>query len=515
MHLRTLGQLQITGVKFHREKPLLLVAYLAIEGKKPRRHLAELFWPEASDPMNSLAVALTKLRKLGVIYANEQEAGTEVQCDAQNLLQSIQNHDFTDLKNLYQGAFMEGATLTDLGEELEEWVFSTRERIALAVRSAYLDCAEQDSSKGNLKEAARWAELAYKPAGAPPAEVQDLMRLHRLLVAGQHPLASKVAEEAADYGVQLQTVGGMRENCIKQAIQFLDQGLPQKVLEVLKDLPADEEVTLLRTKALERSGNYREAMRMFNTLPENPEHLGLKSALYWRLGQPEKAKAAAEEALLASAEARAEGLSTLGRLENSAGNYKSAESYFRRSAALCSTLPDQDRWIGALNNLAMVRVQLGGEIENAFSEVLSVASNNARQYARALINYGWFYDNAGKFTEALENYQQAAQLASEIGSLDTALRAWNNVGKIHHEQNNKSQAKLAYEQALAFARKAGEVLSAAFVLANISELEDSPVALEEAILLLEQAGHTEWANDYKETLKAFMERSGATSDNQS
>lgn len=515
MHLRTLGQLQITGVKFHREKPLLLVAYLAIEGKKPRRHLAELFWPEASDPMNSLAVALTKLRKLGVIYANEQEAGTEVQCDAQNLLKSIQNHDLTDLKNLYPGAFMEGATLTDLGEELEEWVFSTRERIALAVRSAYLDCAEQDSSKGNLKEAARWAELAYKPAGAPPAEVQDLMRLHRLLVAGQHPLASKVAEEAADYGVQLQTVGGMRENCIKQAIQFLDQGLPQKVLEVLKDLPADEEVTLLRTKALERSGNYREAMRMFNTLPENPEHLGLKSALYWRLGQPEKAKAAAEEALLMGGESRAEALNTLGNLASSAGDYETAEKYFRRSSALWSTLPDRDRWIGVLSNLAVTQVLQGQDVTHAFSEVLVVAHNNARQYARVLMNYGWANESIGNFNEAIKNFTESAHLATEIGNLSTAMRAWNNLGKVYHEQNNKQQARFAYEQSLSFARKAGEVLSAAFVLANISELEDSPVALEEAILLLEQAGHTEWANDYKETLKAFMERSGATSDNQS
>ncbi|WP_034343290.1 tetratricopeptide repeat protein [Deinococcus misasensis] len=515
MHLRTLGQLQITGVKFHREKPLLLVAYLAIEGKKPRRHLAELFWPEASDPMNSLAVALTKLRKLGVIYANEQEAGTEVQCDAQNLLKSIQNHDLTDLKNLYPGAFMEGATLTDLGEELEEWVFSTRERIALAVRSAYLDCAEQDSSKGNLKEAARWAELAYKPAGAPPPEVQDLMRLHRLLVAGQHPLASKVAEEAADYGVQLQTVGGMRENCIKQAIQFLDQGLPQKVLEVLKDLPADEEITLLRTKALERSGNYREAMRMFNTLPENPEHLGLKSALYWRLGQPEKAKAAAEEALLMGGESRAEALNTLGHLASSAGDYATAEKYFRRSSALWSTLPDRDRWIGALNNLAVSLVLQGQDVSIAFTEVLAAAHGNSRQYARVLMNYGWAHESTGNFTEAIKNFTESAHLAAEIGSLNTALRAWNNLGKVYHEQHDRQKAKFAYEQALSFARKAGEVLSAAFVLANISELEDSPVALEEAILLLEQAGHTEWANDYRETLKAFMERSGATSDNQS
>ncbi|GEM49955.1 tetratricopeptide repeat protein [Deinococcus cellulosilyticus] len=513
MHLRTLGKLQITGVKFHREKPLLLVAYLAIEGKKPRRHLAELFWPEASDPMNSLAVALTKLRKLGVIYANEHEAGTEVQCDAQELLRFLSQHDFAAARALYQGAFMDGATLTDLGEELEEWVFSTRERLAVAIRSAFLECAEQESSRGNLKEAAKWAEMAYKPVGAPPAEVQDLMRLHRLLLGGQNPLAAKVAEEASDYGVQLQTVGSMRETSVQQAIGFLEQGLPQKVLEVLKDLPADEEITLLRTKALERSGNYREAMRMFNTLPDNPEHLGLKSSLFWRLGQPEKARNAAEEALMSGSEARAEGLNTLGHLASSSGDYETAEKYFRRSSALWSTLPDRDRSIGVMSNLAVTQVLLGQDINQSFAEVLAVAEGNARQYARVLLNFGWVKEKAGLLDEALQSFQQSADLASEIQSLDTALRAWNNLGKIYHEQGNKTQAKLAYDNALRFARKAGEVLSAAFVLANISELEDSPVALEEAILLLEQAGHTEWANDYRDTLKAFMERSGAINEN--
>ena len=129
------------------------------------------------------------------------------------------------------------------------------------------------------------------------------------------------------------------------------------------------------------------------------------------------------------------------------------------------------------------------------------------------MNYGWVHDNAGHPEEAIQNFTEAAHLASEIGSLNTALRAWNNLGKVYHEQGNKAQAKFAYEQALQFARKAGEVLSAAFVLGNISELEDSPEAIEEAILLLDQAGHTDWANKYRDTLKAFMERSGAVREN--
>lgn len=69
MRLRTLGGLELSGSNFRKGaiKPLLLLAYLALEGPKPRRYLAELIWPEAADPMNSLKVVLHKLRGLGVI----------------------------------------------------------------------------------------------------------------------------------------------------------------------------------------------------------------------------------------------------------------------------------------------------------------------------------------------------------------------------------------------------------------------------------------------------------------
>ncbi len=80
--LHTLGGLRLAGSNFGREKPLLLLAYLALEGPKPRRFLAELFWPEAADPLNSLAVALAKLRKLGVAYSDESRAWVDFECDA-------------------------------------------------------------------------------------------------------------------------------------------------------------------------------------------------------------------------------------------------------------------------------------------------------------------------------------------------------------------------------------------------------------------------------------------------
>ena len=62
--LRTFGGLALEDADFKRSKPLLLLTYLSLEGKKERQFLAELFWPEAMHPLTSLSVALSQLRKV-------------------------------------------------------------------------------------------------------------------------------------------------------------------------------------------------------------------------------------------------------------------------------------------------------------------------------------------------------------------------------------------------------------------------------------------------------------------
>ena len=50
MQLVTLGSLAWPGVSLTRPKPLLLLAYLALEEPQSRRDLAHLFWPKSADP---------------------------------------------------------------------------------------------------------------------------------------------------------------------------------------------------------------------------------------------------------------------------------------------------------------------------------------------------------------------------------------------------------------------------------------------------------------------------------
>ena len=123
MLLRTLGELSLEGSDFSRPKPLLLLAYLALEGPKPRRYLAELFFMDTKDPFNGLSQALKLLRKNvpGAVEADTQKAWTTLECDAAKLLNLADKRQFSECTKLYQGAFAETST-SPLDSELEEWV---------------------------------------------------------------------------------------------------------------------------------------------------------------------------------------------------------------------------------------------------------------------------------------------------------------------------------------------------------------------------------------------------------
>ncbi len=66
MRLRTLGELRLEGGSFSRSKPLLPLAYLALEGAKERRYVAKFFWMGAANPRRSLNTALHQLGSRGI-----------------------------------------------------------------------------------------------------------------------------------------------------------------------------------------------------------------------------------------------------------------------------------------------------------------------------------------------------------------------------------------------------------------------------------------------------------------
>ena len=203
MLLCTLGKLELQQTNFSRPKPLLLLCYLALEGPQERRHMAELFWPEASDHMKSLGVALAQLRRDApeAIEANSMQLRALVNTDIKILETAIAQEDIENAKKLYKGAFLEGFYLSNCSAELEEWVYAQRERLAYLTHQAILKFAEKKASEGEHIIAVKYTELAYNLAGAPNLEVEDLERCYNLLSASDSPELHKIRKELQEYGI--------------------------------------------------------------------------------------------------------------------------------------------------------------------------------------------------------------------------------------------------------------------------------------------------------------------------
>jgi predicted ATPase/Tfp pilus assembly protein PilF len=206
--LHTLGKLELADTPFPRTKLLLFLSYLAFEGAQDRRFVAELFWSDKNDPLNSLSAALSQLRKHvpGVIEANPSQVWTSVKCDATLFLKAIETGSYEEALKLYQGAFLQGVSLPDWSAALEEWVYGTREALAEQALEAMLGLAEAKAAQGSLAEAAQLAEHAYKLPSAPPMSVETLGRVHTLLSTSQSPQANVVAKEAEELGMTLAPV---------------------------------------------------------------------------------------------------------------------------------------------------------------------------------------------------------------------------------------------------------------------------------------------------------------------
>ncbi len=204
IHLKALGGLRLDSVQFTQPKPLLLLTYLAVEGGQQRKHLAELFW-QAGDRMKSLGVALVRLRQ-GLSHGIESDgkkAWATVPSDVKELLEALDKNQWQKADELYTGAFLEGVMLEPGNNELEEWVYSTREYLAERVQHALLNLAEDAARNQDFAKAGELAERAYKLPGLAGTDLTNLKRLYALLCASDSLRAPDIRKEAEGYGVTL------------------------------------------------------------------------------------------------------------------------------------------------------------------------------------------------------------------------------------------------------------------------------------------------------------------------
>jgi tetratricopeptide (TPR) repeat protein len=791
--IRTLGKLELSGLPFNQTRSLMLVAYLALEGPKPRRFLAELFWPDGNDSLNSLSVSLSKLRRLGVADADEARAWATVPGDLEQLRSALASGDMGAALELYSGGFLERVASRDLGPELEEWVLSTRENLARDVREALLAAAERCAAQGNFEQAGTLAAQASGLPHAPLLEAGELIRAHTLLLAAQHPAAQALEREAHELGLSVTTDhndarGQLRQNfvgretelarlrslapgawvwlrgnagmgktallqelaartgwtylparsglpyatlepllgqieggegsalrrlagskytlllddwsssdpesqalllrlralkpecrvvlagrgdpplptehlidlhpinetalsaypgafqatggsphligawlrgqplcgaleqrlaslseasrqtyfvlalldkadfrLIRQALSLdaeataevieqlmssglidasgrvyaqatarehlaahplleadlslrlarcgpegqaytlfrraralwqdsdldlartaylhaatetLRRGFPRQAADILTDAPASPAVTLLRAQALERAGSYKDAMAELDGSPETLDVIALKGTLYWRLGKPDEARAAATRALSGEMVHRAQALNTLGYVSFSEGNYREAEELFQKSSGIWLALGNNEMRFGAMSNRALSILERGGDAEGAYLEVLKIIGGHSSLRATCILNLGICYERKGKSAKAEEAFKQSIKIAEDAGVDMHLIHSLNSLGTLFHTNNRLSEARVCYERALKLARESGERFLLGLVLSNLAELTEDVGAWEESLLLLKDAGHDAMHDRVKADLDRFRAVSG-------
>ena len=204
MHLRTLGGLELVGARVARRKPLLLCAYLALEGPQERRHLAHLFWPSTSDPAANLRVALSQLRSVDPRLARQDGAcvWTDAVTDAQQIVADLERGVAERVEGV-RGRFLDGVDGSDLGPELESWVVDTRAFISSRLHRGLVTLAERRLARGEHEHALDMLERALAVTALDELDPDDLPRLHTLLCTCASPHADRIAALAHEYGVAL------------------------------------------------------------------------------------------------------------------------------------------------------------------------------------------------------------------------------------------------------------------------------------------------------------------------
>jgi len=205
--LRCLGGLDVDGAAFARRKPMLLLAYLALEGPQPRARLARLFWPDASDPRNRLSVALHRIERdlPAVVHAGTELVEARIATDVASLRDALSTGDVERARQLYRGAFLAGVVVPNVSPELEAWTVEVAEELADLLRDRLLREGTTAALQRRYERAAKHAETAMQVSGARAPEPELLAQWHALALAGGSDVAVRLRREADELGLTVAT----------------------------------------------------------------------------------------------------------------------------------------------------------------------------------------------------------------------------------------------------------------------------------------------------------------------
>jgi len=132
------------------------------------------------------------------------------------------------------------------------------------------------------------------------------------------------------------------------------------------------------------------------------------------------------------------------------------------------------------------------DVINCSEKILQLAKNSQDIEGRsweavAHNNIGEIFRAQGKYSEALERYEKALQIAERIENLGGKAIYLNNIGMIYKTQGNYPEALERYEKALQIADQTGDLSGKAIYLNNIGLIYKTQGNYPEALKRLEKA----------------------------
>ncbi len=278
MRLLTLGRLGLSGAAFTRPKPLMLLAYLALEGPQAREQLVEVFFGGEAGGAASLRTTLRRLRQAvpDVLRTDRDVVATSIACDAAEFQLLLGSGELARGTAAYAGAFMLGVGLPEWTVELEGWLYRTRERLADQQRRALLDLALLDAQRAEFSAAADAAARAVELPEATEPTVEQLRVSLLLLAAGPLAPPPPLLALARREGLPLPTVGEARAELLdgrwrrgeaaslpNYGTSFVGRGEERAVLLRTLAMPDVRLVTLVGPGGIGKTRLAREAARVF------------------------------------------------------------------------------------------------------------------------------------------------------------------------------------------------------------------------------------------------------------
>jgi tetratricopeptide (TPR) repeat protein len=176
------------------------------------------------------------------------------------------------------------------------------------------------------------------------------------------------------------------------------------------------------------------------------------------------------------------------------GRDREAIQWALKAAEACDAVHDKDGLAQAYVSLSLAYADTGRLQESARYAELALAIfeeiDDLQAQAQVLNNMGTFAYFAGRWNEAVEEWDRSRELRLRTGDAVEAANGTNNVAEVLSDQGHLEAAETRFREALRVWKAAGFEQGVAFVVANLGRVAYRAGRVDEALPKLQEARAT-------------------------